>query len=358
MENAEVHTIYQNFLSELTQAAGGKKTSLPFIKNVIPKVALVNTKQIFQVMVIGGTVFRTGIVQKKQDRLVILHIESETLPLFPTKDVLMSFIAERVKQDSPYLAINFAYPLEPVFENGKLDGILLETSKGNAFKGLIGEKVGQNIETYLLHKKQQKILVSVANDTVCLTLSALLEKNSWDGAAGGIVGTGVNFAIFLDKQTVVNLEAGSFHVASLSPGAKIADAASDNRTRHLFEKEISGKYLFQHFNYLIDQRLVPCGKLKNTLQLSILAELHIPGISSYAQAILDHSAKRVAAVVAAILSFSKKDIIFAMQGSLFWKGHMYKETVQQYVKTLEPNYTASFIHVNNADILGGAKLIS
>ena len=49
---------------------------------------------------------------------------------------------------------------------------------------------------------------------------------------------------------------------------------------------------------------------------------------------------------------------FVMEGSLFWKGYKYKETVEQTVKQLLPEYCIKFIRLENSDILGGAKLLS
>lgn len=353
----DIQTVYQNFLQELKDANAGKQTSLPFIKNSIPSRPLVKEDEIFQVMVIGGTIFRTGIMQRQKNDIVILHIESEHLPLFPNKETFLKFVEKNAKKDIRVLAINFAYPLMPVFENDRLDGILLAPNKGNAFEGLINERVGTIIEGYLYEKRKQNIIVSVANDTAGLVLSGL-TTHKWNEIAGGIVGTGANFAFMLDNHTVVNLESGTFSNFKQSAGGKYTDIKSSNPGKYLFEKEISGKYLYDHFNYLVEQGKIKCNPLKSTLQLSILAEVSISGISEYAQEILANAAQLVAAEIAAILSFSQRDLFFIMQGSVFWKAYQFEEVVKEWVEKLEPNYLADFIRIDNADLFGGAKLIA
>lgn len=357
MTGKTLQTTYQDFLTALRHAAKGDTTHLPFIRNMLPKMPLVKDNEIFQVMVIGGTIFRTGIMQKRGDDIYIIHIESEHLPIFPDKQTFLSFVEKNTKEHIRVLAINFAYPLEPVFERGRLDGILLAPNKGNAFEGLIQEKVGETIEQYLLGKRKQQLTISVANDTAGLALSGL-TNHPWNTIAGGIVGTGLNFAIMVDQHTVINLEAGTFDNFVQTPGGKLADKMSSNPGKYLFEKEISGKHLFYHFNYLVQQKTVQCDPLKSTLQLSILAEVNIPDVSSYAQEIITHAAQLVACQTAAILSFLQRDLFFVMQGSLFWKAYQFRDTVETWTKKLEPKYTAEFIAIDNADLLGAAKLVA
>lgn len=357
MNESEIKTLYTNFLTQLQRAEKGDTAHIPFIRNQLPSQPLVHDQEVFQVMVIGGTIFRTGIMKREGNEIVLLHIESEHLPIFPTKDALLTFVEKNTKKDIRVLAINFAYPMTPVFTNKRLDGILLAPNKGNAFEGLIGEKVGETIEHHLKQKRNQEVIVSVANDTAGLALSGLTSHN-WDEIAGGIVGTGMNFAIMLDGHTVINLEAGTFDMVAQTPGGKLADSLSANPGKYLLEKEVSGKHLFHHFNSLVEQHIIACDPLKSTLQLSIIAEVNIPSVSEHAQRILADSAKRAACVVASILSYSKRDLFFIMQGSLFWKAYQYQEVVEQTVKELEPNYHAEFVQIENADLLGAAKLVA
>jgi uncharacterized protein with PIN domain len=66
----------------------------------------------------------------------------------------------------------------------------------------------------------------------------------------------------------------------------------------------------------------------------------------------------VAAQIAAILEFSKRDLVFIMQGSLYWRGSNYKEIVERLVNELVPEYKASYENVLHSDLFGAAKLVS
>jgi len=46
-----------------------------------------------------------------------------------------------------------------------------------------------------------------------------------------------------------------------------------------------------------------------------------------------------------------------MQGSLYWKGNQYKETVSKRVKELCLEYTATYEDVPHSDLYGAAKLV-
>ena len=56
--------IKKNFLQELRDANAGKTTSLRFIKHVLPTEKLVSDDEVFQVLVVGGTVFRKALLKK------------------------------------------------------------------------------------------------------------------------------------------------------------------------------------------------------------------------------------------------------------------------------------------------------
>lgn len=92
--------------------------------------------------------------------------------------------------------------------------------KNMCFEGLIGEVVGLAIEKKVLEVRQQQIHVGMANDTICLLLSGLTHT-WWDHVAAGIVGTGLNFALFLDQHTLVNLESANFSKFEQLPEGKI-----------------------------------------------------------------------------------------------------------------------------------------
>ena len=84
----------------------------------------------------------------------------------------------------------------------------------------------------------------------------------------------------------------------------------------------------------------------------------IPLISLLAREVSDHSSSLVSCEIAGIAEFLKKDCVFVIEGSLFWKGWRYKENVGVTVRQLVPHYQISFVFIEESGVLGAAKLIS
>jgi len=357
MDLSTLQQIQENFLQELELASAHHKTSLPFILNTLPSSPLVKEGEVFQVLAIGGSIYRKALLKKTSSGITILEVSQGSLPKFATKEIFLSFIAEHIDTNVQILAINFAYEIKPVFEKGRLDGIFTRPSKEHTFTGLIGQKIAEEIENFVFRSRKQSIKVSVANDTVCLILSGLTQI-SWDHLAAGIVGTGLNFALFLDKNTVVNLESGSFAAFEQTATGKRVDQNSQDKGRALFEKEVSGAFLWQHFNLSLKQKNLDYRPVATTEEVSMLAVQNIPDVSTLATSLLERSASFVATQIAGITSFHKKNLTFVMQGGLFWQGYRYKETIMETVKKLIPSYHVNFIDVRDSDILGAAKLVA
>lgn len=351
-------TLIRNaFVYELQQASVGKAPSIAFIKHHLATQPLVNTDEIFQVLVIGGTNLKKASVRKSGTSVEVLtQVDLPVVP-FHTKTDFMQFMEEQIDPRVSVVALNFAFALEPVFINGKLDGKLVVGAKEHAFEGLIGSTVGESIEEHILKARNQKITVTLANDTICLLLAGL-NLYSWEEAACGIVGTGLNFAMFLDHTTAINLESGEFTGFELSEEAKEIDKDSRNPKKALLEKEVAGAYLYRHYNYRVRKENIATDSITSTQELnSILADSTHPGYT-VATAVMEHSAALVAMQASALMEFKKTSLGFNMSGSLFWKGNGYKEAVERITRELSPEYTASFIHIHNAEIAGAAHLVS
>ncbi len=357
MDLRELKKIADNFTKELNDANSGKKTSLAFIIHELPESSIVKNGEIFQVMVIGGTVCTKGLVKKEINGLKILKKELIKKNLFVTNHDVFSFIEKELEKDIKVLALNFAYPIKPIFEKGKLDGVLLQGTKENDFGDLIGKKIGESLENYILEKLNREIKVSVANDTICLLLSGL-TKFSWEKIVGGIVGTGTNFAFFLDEKKLVNLESGNFDKFPLSEEAKKIDKSSLTPGKYLFEKEITGAYLYRHFNLLLEEKGLDYPKLTSTKQLDEVISGSNDKAADIAKNILKRSSDLVAAAVSGIAEFKKSDLDICMEGSLFWKVLGYKDEMNSLVKKLVPNFKMEFVQIEDSNILGAAKLVA
>lgn len=351
-------TIQNNFAQELRDAQAGKKTSLPFIKHTLPDSPLVSTDEVFQVLVIGGSVCKKALVRKTDGAIEIVKQETHPQPRFTSKEIFLSFIEKAVDKNVKTLAINFAFPLKPVFEDKKLDGIFLAGSKEHVFEGMIGAQIGKLIEEHLYNARKQKLRVSVANDTICLLLSGLTEHH-WNQLAAGILGTGLNFAIFLDQTTAVNLEAANFDKFPQSSEGKEIDASSARPGTALLEKETSGAYLYMHFNKLLKKRGVQHKAISSTHELKNMAlEEKDTEASGIARELLGYSAGLLSSAIAGIIQFQERDLIFVMDGSFFWEGRVFVNLVEHDLKQLIPSRNVTFASIKDSTILGAAKLVA
>lgn len=357
MDLNQLLTINDNFLQELKDAKAGKKTSLPFIVHEIPSSSLVPEGEIFQIITIGGTFLLNALIKKQKKHLHLLKRESKTQIRFITEDDFLSFIKKEIDPSIRFLAVNFAYPMTPVFAEGRLDGILVSGSKENTFTGLSGKNVGKTIQQYIKNKTGKDIIVSVANDTICLLLSGLTEIAEHDIAAG-ILGTGMNFAIFLDKKHPVNLEAANFDKFQQTPTGKIIDQESASPGRALLEKEVSGAYLYKHFNLIIKEQGLSFPPISDTKELDALLEDPSTDVYPIAKMLLERSAGFIAAIIAGITLYKKKDMTFIMEGGLFWGARQYRRIVKKHLLSLIPEYSVTFVKIEDSPIFGAAKLIS
>lgn len=352
-----LQNITQNFSSELQHAAKGNKTSLPFIRHHLSLTPKVKKGEVFQVLRIGGSIYQNALVKRINGKVAIVKSTQKPLPLFTSKEVFLSFIDKVLDKEVDHLALNFAYPMEPVSRNGYLDGRLVMGSKEHEFTGLVGELVGETIEKHMKDIRKRTIHVALANDTVCLVLSGLTQFR-WQGLVGGIIGTGINFAVFLDEGTIVNLESAYFDKFTQSTEGKLIDKASVSPGSALFEKETSGGYLYQHFNIRLKKEGLDFPPIKSTKDMDAVAFKNTPMVSLLAREVSDHSSSLMACQIAGIADFLKRDCVFVIEGSLFWKGWRYKENVGVTVRQLVPQYQVSFVFVEESGVLGAAKLIS
>lgn len=344
------------FTQELIDAEKGEPTSLPFIRHEYAANNTVKEGEIFQVLVIGGSMYKTALIKKRRKTLNIIEKFEGRQPIFATKEDFLNFTTSKINPLAKSVGINFAFPLTPFFRDGYLDGKLGFGTKEHKFEGLIGEVVGEAIEKKVLESLGQKIRVGIANDTICLLLSGL-TRYKWDQVAAGIVGTGLNFALFLDEKTPINLEAANFNKFKQSPEGEIIDKRSMTPGNAWAEKEVSGAYLHQIFNEGIKLRNIKLEPLSSTDQIDEIARNGESEAKKYAEELLNHSAGLVACEVAGITNFLKRDTAFVMEGSLFWKGYKYKERVELFLQELLPTHTACFVYVPDSGIMGAAKLV-
>lgn len=347
----DYYQITENFQNEIKAAAEGKASSLPFIVHHLSPRALVKEDEKFQVLKIGGSILQNALVYKKGQAVIVESLEEEHLPIFATGKAFLALVKSHLRKNIKVLAINFAYPLKPILENNRLDGVLIGGSKEHAFSGLVGKQVGAEIEKFIKFKFNKQIMVTLANDTICLALSGLVTAAPL-GLAGGVVGTGMNFAFFLDEHSLVNLESANFNRFKPSAAGLLVDAKSIKPGEALFEKEVSGAYLFQHYNL---RRKKEFGIIESTHQMDKVARGEIIGDKLLARDLFKYSAGLISCQIAGIANYKKRDMVFVMEGSLFWIGYNYRKTVVETVKSLT-KYKVKFEKIKDCGIVGAAQL--
>jgi len=334
--------IAQNFLEEILTAEKGKKNSLSFIKNPIPKSLLSIKEKNYQEITIGGSVFESKIFENNQIKIKEKIVIKST---FLKGEDLFVLIEKFLDPKINFLILNFAFPLEPILRNNLLDGKLLKGTKEHKLYDLIGKLVGEELENYIFKNQKRKIKVTVANDTIFILLSGIKKNINPFFLVGGIIGTGTNFGFFLDEKTAVNLESGNFDKFPQTETGKTIDQQSENPGNQLFEKEVAGAYLFKHYNLLNPKK-----PISSTKELTFLSQKG----DIIAKKLLAHSASLIACQIVGIYQYKKRflsikkpifeyisdfefrlsDLLFKMNGSIFLCGFRYKEMVEEYTKKI------------------------
>lgn len=353
-----------SFYDELTVAykaftnATINTTSLPFIVTQLPSNSLAEDNEPFEVLIIGGTLGGKAICVKKNKTVSVVKQELDRkIPSIATKEELLNYVALSLEDNINLLAINFAYPLRPIFRKGKLDGELLDigtTGKAVSAPDLIGTVIGENLETYIQNHYGKSVNVAVGNDSLCLSLAGKGIPNINVNQLGfGIVGTGLNFGFFLTPHAVVNLESHAFEKFQQTElGETLA-----KKTGSPYGKETNGENLYKHFNYFLEKEGIDYPHLTSTDQLDDLVKMHAPIVTQAAKDTLLRSAQLVACQVAGIMEFKNADMSFVMEGGLFWQGEGYKKSVEETVKLLT-KHSATFIKIENSNLYGAAQLVA
>lgn len=353
--------IKQNFFDELLLASENKPSSISFIKHHLPDKPLI-THGVVQGIVIGGTnyILSTEEIHTDGTRSIIER-KKGILPIFTTRESFIEFLHASLDARAEAIGINFGFKMAPIStQEGYLDGtILAKGTKEHTFTGLT-EPIGALVRSIFAKKYDKKIIVSVANDTICLLLSG---KGHEKGSL--IAGTGFNIGLRLqkDNQTIlVNLETGNFDKFRLSPILQAIDAKTKNPGKKLFEKTVSGKYLARYFNEKIKELNLPIPPITTSQELSELShENHKDMAGDLARAIIKRSAFLVATALAGMYEFCGKPKSFVIigEGSLLWNGWRYQENIQNQLNTLGvPTGAITIKHVKDSSINGAIGLIA
>jgi len=257
------------------------------------------------------------------------------------------------------LSIIFSFPGKPeMTENGSLDCLVTELSKGFEIPGMIDQKFGQLLFAYLKEKNidQEEREFAIFNDTPIL----LQSKDNF----GIVVSTGFNYAVKMkveklrqifndpkfapdwqnEDKMIVNIEAGGMSGAAdvLYDKYQILrsiNEQSDNCGRQLDEKLISGKYLGQALRLITgDDRACKSEYISNILANKwdnlpfSVEEADKQRVFNNCQLLRDLSAMVVACDIAGTADFlGEKRVEATVEGQVFWKMPDYKEKVVSYL---------------------------
>jgi hexokinase len=334
----QLNQFRQNLWQEVQAAAEGQTNSLAFAKNPLPAHNLVADREVFQVMMIGGSHLETAQARFREKQLELEGFWEEDIPKLHSREIVCQLVEKFLSPEVQVVCLNFAYPLEAFNRRGGLDGTLLRAPKEHKFEGLVGEAVGQTIEKYIREKTGRQVRVLVGNDTTALGLSGLTLKYPEyqpREMLAGVVGTGFNFGLFQDDHTFINLESGNFDKFTQSVSGSAIDQQSNNPGQQRLEKEVGGAYLVSHFNYLAQQYGLE-GELQDSKELSEVAQQDSGQLSELARKLLSRSASLVAMEIAALKDFAQAEkILVILEGSLAWKGYGYLESLRYYLEKLE-----------------------
>ena len=106
------------FLDQLRAASGAEKSSLSYIKNVLPDKPLA-TRGIAQAVVIGGTNYQFATIKIDHDNVEIIDLKKGILPQLKNSDVFLKILKENFNPYIDAVGLNLAFPLEP--ELGRFD---------------------------------------------------------------------------------------------------------------------------------------------------------------------------------------------------------------------------------------------
>lgn len=348
--------IKTSFLKELQFASIGKKSSLSYIKNALPSNPLIK-KGLAQAVVIGGSNFEFATIRISGDKTYeILERKTGMLPILNTTQNLIEVFESNYNPETEAVALNFAFPITPSIGSfGELDGIFLHGTKEHTMNDLKGQKVGEFLKKQIYKKD---IPIYVANDTVCLNLSG----NGGEQAAM-VLGTGFNMSLnsLIDgKKIIINLEAGNFDKFEIDPVVSKINKESVDPGIHMIEKATSGKYLVEIFNIKSSELNLNTKPLQDTKNLSILAESDQSITGDLAREIIIQSAQKIAAIIAGLYEYLKKPnaIEIITEGSLFWMGYKYHETVNvQLTKLGIKDQSINFKKVESSSLRGAINLL-
>jgi hexokinase len=176
----------------------------------------------------------------------------------------------------------FTFPLRQyIREDGILDGVCTNFAKQHKSKGLVGSKIGENLQAYLRTHGYPKIQIAVTNDSPPSLLAAKKveidnPKVRFDALVNIIVGTGTNIALGynIDNRFFIsNTEFGLFKSFPQSKYDLEMDAKTTSKGTYQTEKMFAGAWraaLFKEIYHSLIKEKILIQKIYQNLKIDRL----------------------------------------------------------------------------------------
>ena len=399
------------FIEEMGNGLKGNSSTLKMIPTYISLDKEVDYGKNVIVIDAGGTNFRVGLVQFKEDkRLEIDYLQKYPMPGAHgeiTKDEFFEKVVEYLSpiiEKSNNIGFCFSYPTE-ILPNK--DGKLIHFNKEVKVSDMVGEKIGEYLmKTLKRNGYFSEKRITIINDTVATLLGGLVNVNDrkFDSYIGFILGTGTNTCYVEENRNIkknellsgssgtgiINIESGGYGKFQRSDIDENFDEGTEAPKAQWFEKMISGAYQggmvlaiikqAAHENLFKDKTAEKIERVEKLESMEIDDFCNHPyGMNILAQCVGDEidrekiyfiidaffeRAARLSAInlAAVMLKNGKgknpcKPVCISVEGSTFYKSKLFKSKLDCYVADFmnrQLGIWCELVKVENATIIGTA----
>ena len=398
-------------IHQMEAGLAGEKSSLMMLPSYITVEKKTTRDGEIIVIDAGGSNLRIAVVDFKENGSAeISYFRKYPMPgtIKPVQiEDFFNLIAEYlapISARSSRIGFCFSFPCEILPDK---DGCILCFNKEVCVENAAGKKIGEGLNLALEKRGLPRKEIVVLNDTVATMLSGIAANNSelYDGFIGFILGTGTNACYmenteviksvvqsgFVGQHMCVNMESGGYSGFLQGDFDQEVDSESLSPGEHIFEKMVSGAYLWR----VIEKTIlggIRSGLFSSDFEKHFLCGVHLSlaeinefsknpqGDGSIAtlvrecphdritlqeliEAIFERAAKTIAILFAAIMLHSGfgKDpahpLCVTIEGTTYWKSELLQTKLQAYLDDIVGGYMGlhcEIVERGNSTILGSA----
>lgn len=383
----ELQFIHNSFIEEMIsgwrmgkgKGANPDESSLKMISSHINILPRGDEEGVFFAVDLGGTNLRVlrvtlgstaPIIREYREAIParVISADAKAEDLFDFIASACSNLTTDLTPESCPIPLGFTFSFA-VTQSSIKTGNLIEWTKGFATQGCVGNDPAVLLQEALDRRNIPLIVEALCNDTVGTLMANAYQKKSKDCRIGVILGTGTNAAYSdpSEDDLIINIEWGGFDkLPRKTVYDEEVDRTSGNAGRQLLEKLVSGLYLGEIArlaaldalkNHTIPTILqcpgsIETADISNLLSgdenyisksnLSSLSKSELDVLAAISEAVIDRSAAVAAAVLAGVIHKATKGMEklrceVGIDGSLFTKGHKYKQRLLGHLKRFYPD---------------------